>query len=85
MGLIMLILIGTVPTTYALKRSVPTATARISPRLRPQRRRSSQSRRRGSTSSQSRPGRLTPLCRAAKISEGTYPSLAMLVTDIANQ
>jgi PiT family inorganic phosphate transporter len=85
MGLIMLILIGTLPTAYALNRAMPAsqveqfqasskaASAVIA----------------GKASGYNvlgdpRPA-VTAFVAARKINEGTFPSLAVLVKDIANQ
>jgi PiT family inorganic phosphate transporter len=85
MGLIMLVLIGTVPTAYALNRALPesqvqqfqvnsTAAAKVVAA-------------KGAGHSiigDPRPA-VTQYVSQHKIAEGTYPSLAVLVTDIGNQ
>jgi PiT family inorganic phosphate transporter len=85
MGLIMLILIGTVPTAYALNRSMPasqvaqfrtnsTAAAEVI-----------QQKAAGyNVLGDPRPA-VTNFVSQRKINEGTYPSLAVLVRDIASQ
>jgi len=85
MGLIMLILIGTVPAAYALNRSMPasqieefraasTAAVQVI-----------QQKAAGyNVLGDPRPA-VTLYVSQHKISEGTYPSLALLVQDIANQ
>jgi PiT family inorganic phosphate transporter len=85
MGLIMLILIGTVPTAYALNRSMPagqvaqfqtnsTAAAEVI-----QRKAAGYN-----VLGDPRPA-VTNFVSQRKINEGTYPSLAVLVRDIASQ
>jgi inorganic phosphate transporter, PiT family len=85
MGLIMLILIGTVPTAYALNRSMPasqvaqfrtnsTAAAEVI-----QRKAAGYN-----VLGDPRPA-VTTFVSQRKINEGTYPSLAVLVRDIASQ
>jgi PiT family inorganic phosphate transporter len=85
MGLIMLVLIGTVPTAYALNRALPesqvqqfqtnsTAAARVIAA-------------KGAGHSilgDPRPA-VTQYVSQRKITEGTYPALAVLVTDVGNQ
>jgi PiT family inorganic phosphate transporter len=85
MGLIMLILIGTVPTTYALNRAMPAsqiekfvansqaASAIIGARAAGY-----------NVLGNPRPA-VTAYVAEHQINEGTYPSLAVLVTDIAKQ
>jgi PiT family inorganic phosphate transporter len=85
MGLIMLILIGTVPTAYALNRSMPqsqmaqfqTNSAAASDVI-------AQKATGYNVLGNPRPA-VTAYVAERKISESTYPSLAVLVTDIANQ
>lgn len=85
MGLIMLILIGTVPTAYALNRSMPqsqmaqfqTNSAAASDVI-------AQKATGYNVLGNPRPA-VTAYVAEHKISESTYPSLAVLVTDIANQ
>jgi inorganic phosphate transporter, PiT family len=85
MGLIMLILIGTVPTVYALNRAMPpsqmtefiansTAAAKVV-----------QAKAAGySVIGDSRPA-VTAYVALHKINEGTFPSLAVLMNDISKQ
>ena len=80
MGLIMLILIGTVPTAYALNRALPdshvaTFVARLA---RPPRRSSTRTAPATAIIGDPRPA-VTDYVHAHKITEGTYPSLAVLV------
>jgi len=85
MGLIMLILIGTVPTAYALNRALPqsqiaqfqTNSAAASEVI-------AQKAAGYNVLGNPRPA-VTAYVSEHKISEGTYPSLAVLVADIANQ
>ena len=86
MGLIMLILIGTVPTAYALNRTLPAAyvpsfvqTSVAASKVG-----------RCQSSGLRRPRRSTPrrhksIVTTHQINEGTFPSLAVLIRDIANQ
>ena len=85
MGLIMLILIGTVPTAYALNRALPesqvaqfeTASLAASGVV--------ESKATGySVTGDPRPA-VTNYISQRKIDEGTYPSLAVLIRDIASQ
>jgi PiT family inorganic phosphate transporter len=85
MGLIMLILIGTVPTAYALNRALPesqmvefrSASAAASTVI--------QQKAAGyNVLGDPRPA-VTTYVAHRKLDEGTYPSLAVLVKDIANQ
>ena len=85
MGLIMLILIGTVPTTYALNRAMPasqieqfTATSQAASAL-------INSKAAGyNVLGDPRPA-VTAYVAQHEINEGTYPSLAVLVNDVSNQ
>jgi inorganic phosphate transporter, PiT family len=85
MGLIMLILIGTVPTAYALNRSMPanqieqfTANSTIASKV-------IESKAAGyNVIGNPRPA-VTTYVAQHQINEGTYPSLAILVRDIGNQ
>jgi PiT family inorganic phosphate transporter len=85
MGLIMLILIGTVPTAYALNRALPASqvedfqvTSRAAAAV-------IQKKAEGhSVLGNPRPA-VTVYVSQRKINEGTYPSLAVLVNDIATQ
>ena len=87
MGLIMLILIGTVPTAYALNRAMPASQiAAFRHRLGSGDRRSSSPRRPATTCSAIRARRSTTLRLTARASiEGTYPSLAVLMREISNE
>ena len=85
MGLIMLILIGTVPTAYALNRSLPqsqveqfVASSRAASAI-------IEAKAAGyNVLGDPRPA-VTAYVAQHQINEGTYPSLAVLVKDIANQ
>jgi inorganic phosphate transporter, PiT family len=85
MGLIMLILIGTVPTAYALNRSMPTSqiaefrTASLAAAEIIQKKAAGYN-----VLGDPRPA-VTVFVSQRKINEGTYPSLAVLVNDIAKQ
>jgi PiT family inorganic phosphate transporter len=85
MGLIMLILIGTVPTTYALNRSLPAsytpafATASVAAAQVIEKKAAGYN-----TLGNPRPA-VTLYVAQHKISEGTYPSLAALVSEISDQ
>ncbi len=85
MGLIMLILIGTVPTTYALNRSLPDS---FTPEFEKASAAAAQvigEKGAGyNVLGNPRPA-VTLYVAQHKISEGTYPSLAVLVTEIGNQ
>jgi PiT family inorganic phosphate transporter len=85
MGLIMLILIGTVPTAYALNRAMPAAqmeqfqaTSRAASRVIEQKAAGY------NVLGNPRPA-VTAFVAQRKISEGTFPSLAVLVREIAEQ
>jgi inorganic phosphate transporter, PiT family len=85
MGLIMLILIGTVPTAYALNRALPDS--QIAQFLRTSTAASAVVAAKGAGHGiigDPRPA-VTQYVSAHKISEGTYPSLAVLVKDIGDQ
>jgi PiT family inorganic phosphate transporter len=85
MGLIMLILIGTVPTAYALNRAMPasqleqfgTASAAAAEVI--------EARAVGYIVPRNPRSTVTLYVEGRKINEGTYPSLAVLVRDIARQ
>src|ERR1700733_267656 len=85
MGLIMLILIGTVPTAYALNRALPdsqiaafTANSTVASKI-------IDSKAAGfNVIGDPRPA-VTTYVASHQINEGTYPSLAVLVRDIRNQ
>jgi inorganic phosphate transporter, PiT family len=85
MGLIMLILIGTVPTAYALNRAMPNSQLEIF---------ASTSQAASAVIKQKAAGygvlgnprpAITAYVASHEINEGTYPSLAVLVNDIAEQ
>jgi inorganic phosphate transporter, PiT family len=85
MGLIMLILIGTVPTAYALNRAMPNSQLEIF---------ASTSQAASAVIKQKAAGysvlgnprpAVTAYVASHEINEGTYPSLAVLVNDIAEQ
>src|SRR5262245_33239826 len=85
MGLIMLILIGTVPTAYALNRAMPAhqmeqfyATSKAAAAIVAEKAAGY------NVLGDPRPA-VTAYVSSHKISEGTYPSLAALINDIANQ
>ncbi|HMK69848.1 MAG TPA: inorganic phosphate transporter [Xanthobacteraceae bacterium] len=85
MGLIMLILIGTVPTAYALNRALPasqierfTATSQAASAVIAQKAAGY------NVLGNPRPA-VTAYVASHELNEGTYPSLAVLVRDIANQ
>jgi PiT family inorganic phosphate transporter len=85
MGLIMLILIGTVPTAYALNRSLPAS--QVEQFLKASGAASSVIAAKGAGHSiigDPRPA-VTAYVAQRKISEGTYPSLAVLVKDVGDQ
>ena len=85
MGLIMLILIGTVPTTYALNRSLPTDYTPEFEKASMAAAQVIQGKAAGySVIGDPRPA-VTLYVARHSISEGTYPSLAILVNQIANQ
>ena len=85
MGLIMLILIGTVPTAYALNRALPES--QIAQFQKTSEAASKVVAAKGAGHSvigDPRPA-VTQYVAARKISEGTYPSLAVLVKDVGDQ
>jgi len=85
MGLIMLILIGTVPTAYALNRALPES--QVTQFQKTSEAASKVIAARGAGHSiigDPRPA-VTQYVAARKISEGTYPSLAVLVKDVGDQ
>jgi inorganic phosphate transporter, PiT family len=85
MGLIMLILIGTVPTAYALNRALPES--QVSQFQNASEAASKVIAAKGAGHSiigDPRPA-VTQYVAARKISEGTYPSLAVLVKDVGDQ
>ena len=85
MGLIMLILIGTVPTAYALNRSMPVSQLEDFQKASVAAAQVIQQKADGhSVLGNPRPA-VTLYVSQHKINEGTYPSLAVLVRDISNQ
>ncbi|BAT60832.1 low-affinity inorganic phosphate transporter 1 [Variibacter gotjawalensis] len=85
MGLIMLILIGTVPTAYALNRALPASEVATFAQKSKSASAVIQSKASGhSVLGNPRPA-VTQYVSQRKISEGTYPSLAVLVTEISQQ
>jgi inorganic phosphate transporter, PiT family len=85
MGLIMLILIGTVPTAYALNRALPES--QIAQFVANSAAASAVIERKGAGHSvigNPRPA-VTNYVAQRQINEGTYPSLAVLIRDISNQ
>jgi PiT family inorganic phosphate transporter len=85
MGLIMLILIGTVPTAYALNRALPDSQVTRFEQLSLAASKVVDSKAVGyNVIGDPRPA-VTGYITQHKISEGTYPSLAVLIKDIASQ
>jgi PiT family inorganic phosphate transporter len=85
MGLIMLILIGTVPTAYALNRALPTSQIEQFQTNSTAASKIINAKASGyNVLGDPRPA-VTTYVSQHKLSEGTYPSLAVLVTDIAKQ
>jgi PiT family inorganic phosphate transporter len=85
MGLIMLILIGTVPTTYALNKSLPDSQIPVFQASSAAAAAVVNAKAAGyNVLGNPRPA-VTLYVAQHQISEGTYPSLAALITDISNQ
>jgi PiT family inorganic phosphate transporter len=85
MGLIMLILIGTVPTAYALNRALPESQVTQFQKTSEAASRVVAAKGAGhSIIGDPRPA-VTQYVAARKITEGTYPSLAVLVKDVGDQ
>lgn len=85
MGLIMLVLIGTVPTAYALNRALPESQVQQFQANSAAAAKVVAAKGAGhSIIGDPRPA-VTQYVSMHKISEGTYPSLAVLVTDVGNQ
>src|SRR6202023_4423316 len=85
MGLIMLILIGTVPTAYALNRSMPDSQIAVFQKASDAASNVIATKGAGhSIIGDPRPA-VTQYVSQHKISEGTYPSLAVLVKDVGDQ
>ncbi len=85
MGLIMLILIGTVPTAYALNRSMPNSQIEAFTKNSDAASKVIASKAGGHQIIGNPRPAVTQYVAAHQISEGTYPSLAVLVSDIAKQ
>ena len=85
MGLIMLILIGTVPTAYALNRALPESRVASFQTISEAASKVIEGKAAGyNVIGNPRPA-VTTYIASHQISEGTYPSLAVLVRDIAKQ
>jgi PiT family inorganic phosphate transporter len=85
MGLIMLILIGTVPTAYALNRSMPASQIELFAKNSTAASKVIEAKAAGyNVIGNPRPA-VTNYVSLHQINEGTYPSLALLVRDIAGQ
>jgi PiT family inorganic phosphate transporter len=85
MGLIMLILIGTVPTAYALNRSMPASQIELFAKNTTAASKVIEAKAAGyNVIGNPRPA-VTNYVSLHQINEGTYPSLALLVRDIADQ
>ena len=85
MGLIMLILIGTVPTAYALNRSMPASQIELFAKNSTAASKVIEAKAAGyNVIGNPRPA-VTNYVSLHQINEGTYPSLALLVRDIADQ
>jgi inorganic phosphate transporter, PiT family len=85
MGLIMLILIGTVPTAYALNRTMPSSQIELFVKNSEAASKVVGSKAAGyNVLGNPRPA-VTNYVAEHQINEGTYPSLAVLLTDISNQ
>jgi len=85
MGLIMLILIGTVPTAYALNRALPESSVAQFQQISQSAAKVIESKGAGyNVLGDPRPA-VTAYVAQHKINEGTYPSLAVLMSDISKQ
>ncbi len=85
MGLIMLILIGTIPTTYALNKALPDNEVAVFVKASSAASAAIESKAAGyNVLGNPRPA-VTAYVSQHKINEGTYPSLAVLVTEISKQ
>ena len=85
MGLIMLVLIGTVPTAYALNRAVPDSEVPAFEQASNAVSKIIDAKAAGyNITGDPRPA-VTALVRDKQIDEGTYPSLAVLIGDISNE
>ena len=85
MGLIMLILIGSVPTAYALNRSISAGEIEQFQQMSMAASRVIEQKPAGSNVLGNPRPAVTAFVAQRQISEGTFPSLAVLVRDIANQ
>jgi PiT family inorganic phosphate transporter len=85
MGLIMLILIGTVPTAYALNRAMPASQIEAFTRNSDAASKVVESKAGGHQILGNPRPAVTQYVAAHQINEGTYPSLAVLVRDISKQ
>src|SRR6201999_4576230 len=85
MGLIMLILIGTVPTAYALNRALPQSQIEASTKNSDAARKVISAKAGGHQILGNPRPAVTNYVAQHQINEGTYPSLAVLVTDISRQ
>jgi inorganic phosphate transporter, PiT family len=85
MGLIMLILIGTVPTAYALNRAMPSSQIEAFVRNSEAASKVVESKAGGHQILGNPRPAVTQYVAARQINEGTFPSLAVLVRDIARQ
>ena len=85
MGLIMLILIGTVPTAYALNRAIPDSEIPAFEQTSDAASKIVEAKAAGyNVIGDPRPA-VTAFVRDKALSEGTYPSLAVLIRDVSNQ
>ena len=85
MGLIMLVLIGTVPTAYALNRAVPDSEVPAFEQASNAVSKIIDAKAAGyNITGDPRPA-VTALVRDKQINEGTYPSLSVLISDISNE
>ncbi len=85
MGLIMLILIGTVPTAYALNRALPESQVQSFVQVSQETSRIVDAKASGYNIIGSPRDAVTNYVASHDINEGTYPSLAKLITDVADQ
>ena len=85
MGLIMLILIGTVPTAYALNRALPESQVQSFIQVSQETSKIVDAKASGYNIIGSPRDAVTNYVASHDINEGTYPSLAKLITDVADQ
>ncbi len=85
MGLIMLILIGTVPTAYALNRALPDSQVQSFIQVSQDTSKIVDAKASGYNIIGSPRDAVTNYVASHEINEGTYPSLAKLITDVADQ